>query len=93
MCLCESLVPRGHIAPFWGRASLPEKVSRDMGYRSGSIAISRDTGPLSEHCVTATQLNKEVRPFFLSDNSIWSYPSVFPLRLQHLEVLEAIEAL
>ena len=25
---------------------------------------------------TLTSLNKEVRPFFLSDNSIWSLPSV-----------------
>ena len=24
---------------------------------------------------TITSLNKEVRPFFLSDNSIWSFPS------------------
>ena len=34
------------IAPFWGAASLPEEVSRDMGYRSDSIAISHDMGPL-----------------------------------------------
>ena len=27
-------------------ANLPEKVSRDMGYHSDSIAISRDMGPL-----------------------------------------------
>ena len=26
-----------------------------------------------------TSLNKEVRPFFLSDNSIWSLPSVSSL--------------
>ena len=25
---------------------------------------------------TLTSLNKEVRPFFLCDNSIWSFPSV-----------------
>ena len=37
----------GGIAAFWGSANLPEKVSRDMGYRSDSIAISRDMGPLS----------------------------------------------
>ena len=30
-----------------GSANLPEKVSRDMGYRSDSIAVSRDMGPLS----------------------------------------------
>ena len=28
---------------------------------------------------TPTSLNKEVRPFFLSDNSIWSFPSVSSL--------------
>ena len=36
----------GGVAPFWGSANLPEKVSRDMGYRSDSIPISRDMGPL-----------------------------------------------
>ena len=39
----------------------------------------------SEHCFlgwalkTLASLNKEVRPFFLSDNSIWSSPSVSSL--------------
>ena len=28
---------------------------------------------------TLTSLNKEVRPFFLGENSIWSYPSVSSL--------------
>ena len=28
---------------------------------------------------TLTSLNKEVRPFSLSDNSIWSFPSVSSL--------------
>ena len=37
----------GGLAPFRGSANLPEKVSRDMGYRSDSIAVSRDMGPLS----------------------------------------------
>ena len=36
----------------WVSANLPEKVSRDMGYRSDSIAISRDMGPLSTHRVS-----------------------------------------
>ena len=30
---------------------------------------------------TLTALNKEVRPFFLSDNSIWSYPSISSLAI------------
>ena len=48
MCLCETEYhARGAIAPCWGSASLPENVSRDMGYRSDSVAISRDVGPLS----------------------------------------------
>ena len=46
MCLRETKYEGGCIAPFWGSA-LPEKVSRDMGYRSDSIAVSRDMGPLS----------------------------------------------
>ena len=29
---------------FWGGAKLPEKASRDIRYRSDSIAISRDMG-------------------------------------------------
>ena len=47
LCLCETKYQRGGIAPFRGSANIPEKVSRDMGYRSDSIAISRDMGPLS----------------------------------------------
>ena len=34
---------------------------------------------LSATLKTLTSLNKEVRPFFLGDNSIWSYPSVSSL--------------
>ena len=47
MCLCRTKYQGGGLAPFWVSASLPENVSRDMGYRSNSIAISRDMGPLS----------------------------------------------
>ena len=39
--------PRGGIASCWGIAGMAEKVSRDRGYRSDTIAISRDMGPLS----------------------------------------------
>ena len=46
-CACVKLSTKGGgIAPFRGSANLPEKVSRDMGYRSDSIAVSRDMGPL-----------------------------------------------
>ena len=40
MCLCETKCP-GVIAPLWGSANLPAKVSRNMGYHSDSIAILR----------------------------------------------------
>ena len=46
MRLCELKYQGGCIAPFWGSADRAWKVSRDMGYRSDSIAISRDMGPL-----------------------------------------------
>ena len=46
-CACVKLSTKGCIAPFWGADNLPEEVSRDMGYRSDSIAISHDMGPLS----------------------------------------------
>ena len=36
MCLCETKYQGRRIAPFWGSANLPEKVSRDMGHRSDS---------------------------------------------------------
>ena len=51
-------VPRGGIAPFWGNANLPEKVSRDMGYRSDSIAVSRDMGPLRYNLATKSFCNQ-----------------------------------
>ena len=54
MCLCETKYQAGGLAPFWGSARLPEKVSRDMGYRSDSIARSRDMGPPSGSCRTKT---------------------------------------
>ena len=46
-CACVKLSTGGRVAPFWGAANLAEKVSRDMGYRSDSIATSRDMRPLS----------------------------------------------
>ena len=47
ICLCETKYKGGGIGPFRGSANLPKKVSRDMGYRSDSIALSRDMGPLT----------------------------------------------
>ena len=45
--LCETKYQWGVSHHVGGGANLPEKVSHDMGYRSDSIAISRDTGLLS----------------------------------------------
>ena len=46
-CACvKQRTKGGGIAPFWGSAKLHQIVSRDMGYRSDSIAVSRDMGPL-----------------------------------------------
>ena len=47
----QNEAPRGGIASCWGIAGMAEKVSRDRGYRSDTIAISRDMGPLSVCCV------------------------------------------
>ena len=40
-CVCVKPGAKGGIPPFWGSANLAENVSRDMGYRSDSIATSR----------------------------------------------------
>ena len=44
---CAKLNTKGGYRTILGGANLPEKVSHNMGYRSDSIAISRDMGPLS----------------------------------------------
>ena len=46
-CACVKLSTKAGYRTILGSADLPEKVSRDTGYRSDSIAISRDMGPLS----------------------------------------------
>ena len=43
-CACVKQSREGRIAPFWGAADLPDKVSGDIGCRSDSIAILRDMG-------------------------------------------------
>ena len=74
MCLCETKCQGAGIAPFRGAAAnLPEEVSRDMGYRSDSIAISRNMGllssagaELSKKCSTllALKVYKNQSPIF-----------------------------
>ena len=48
-CVCVKLNTKGWGVShhFLGSANLPQKVSYDMGYRSHSITISHDMGPLS----------------------------------------------
>ena len=47
MCLCETKYQGGVSHHFGGVLTSPKEVSRDMGYRSDSIAVLRDMGPLS----------------------------------------------
>ena len=42
---------------------------------------------------TLTSLNKEVRPFFLSDNSTWNLASVLPLAITVFGGLEGYSGL
>ena len=78
MCLCETKYHGGRIAPFWGSATLPEKVARDMGYRSDSIVILRDMGPL--------------RPLTRSTCFIISSVSwIVPLHVKHFDPLAGFE--
>ena len=46
MCLCQTKYQVGVSHHFGGVLISLKKVSRDIGYRSDSIAISRDMGPL-----------------------------------------------
>ena len=57
MCLCETKYQGGVSHQFWGAANLLEKISRDMGYHSDSIAVSRDMG--SEMLVCPSKKEQE----------------------------------
>ena len=48
--LCETKYQGGVSRHFGGSANLSSKVSRDTRYRSDSIAVSRDMGPLRVEC-------------------------------------------
>ena len=45
-CASLKLSIKGGYRTIWASAKLSQKISRDMGYHSDSIAVSRDTGPL-----------------------------------------------
>ena len=67
---CVKLSTKGGMAACWGSADLPEKVSHDVGYRSDSIAISRDMGPLRADCSSTLKFQNffmtPSRPFKVS---------------------------
>ena len=50
MCLCENKYEGGGIAPFCGGCQPPLQSIARYGYRSDSIAVSRDMGPLRPCC-------------------------------------------
>ena len=65
MCLCESKYQGGVSHHFGGAPTSLKKYRRDMGYRSDSIAVSRDMGPLShKHGLCHPDNCSEVRLFF-----------------------------
>ena len=60
------------------------RISRNVSRisRGGSKSLRKKVrvqSVPSQTMKTLTSLNKEVRPSFLSDNSLWSLPSVFSL--------------
>ena len=71
MCLCKRRHQGGGIAPCWGIAGMAEKASRDRGYRSNTIAISRDMGPRSVAAVllseSGTQTHMQKAAFSLRE--------------------------
>ena len=58
-CACVILSTKGGYRTILGECQPPCKVSRDMGYRSDSIAVSRDMRPLSRKIATA-QRGKDI---------------------------------
>ena len=97
MCLSETKYQGTGSTPFWGSANPPEEVSRDMGYRSDSIASSRYVGPMRlclRHAValkTLTALNEESRPFCLGNEDrnllkLRSLDSSWPLCLSDTSI-------
>ena len=69
-CKCEAMM-----AMFFRHAQVATALAHANGFcrKDGRQPLAATT------LRTLTSLNKEVRPFFLSDNSIWSFPSVSSL--------------
>ena len=61
--------------------SLVPAVSCHLGSWNPQTAHQMRLQAIVGSLKTLTSLNKEVRPFFLGDNSIWSFPSVCNLSL------------
>ena len=66
MCLYETAYQGQASHHFGGYYHLFEEVSRNIGYRSGSIAISRDIGPLRSwlHSVGKCHLHTSLARLF-----------------------------
>ena len=87
--------PVGHLPGLGDRKDTTEKLcDKDFAERSGELSGVICLKTLVLFCYwamigntprivqkTLTSLNKEVRPFFLSDTSIWSLPSFLPLAI------------
>ena len=77
----------GGIAPFWGGANLPGKLSSDiMGYRSNSLTISRDTGPLSHQLITLQpeSIAKLILKTFFYVTDVRFSKKIIPKRFVHV---------
>ena len=60
----------------------PKRTRQQDTESRSSITPSRPRSLVPPNALkTLTSLTKEVRSFSLSDNSIWSYPPVFPLAI------------
>ena len=65
--------------PKQGQFHAAIRVTRKRCDSWAEVALGTRTVSRRNSLKTLTSLNKEVRPFFLCDNSIWGYPSVSSL--------------
>ena len=81
-CACVKQSAKGGISPFWGSANIPEKVSRDMRYRSDSSRVAKRVvfqksgfGGCSPGTKTGTRAHSDVP---LERNPERGYVHMFP---------------
>ena len=73
LILCQML-----FSAFSSLKEVPRKILQENP-RENPPNFIQQKSPTTHSLKTLTSLNKEVRPFFLGDNSIWSFPSVSSL--------------